>query len=248
MKKKTTNNHKSQSQSGSRITVIIPCYNEEEGIIHVLEGLPRERMNSKGFEIEVIVVDNNSTDNTSKNASRFDVKLIHEKRKGKGHALRAGLKAIHPDSNYIVIIDGDDTYKLHELYRMLEPLEADFSDIVVGSRLGGRMLDKSFSTLHRIGNWFFTFLVRHFYGANITDVLSGYISMKRPVALSVLEHLTVDDFRVEMEIVTKSVKMGYTLTSVPITYDKRRGTSKLVSFADGSRILQTLLVNVGWKK
>lgn len=229
------------------ISIVIPCHNEEEGIAHVLDLIPYDRLHKAGFETEVIVIDNNSTDKTAEIAQAHGATVIPEKRKGKGRALKTGLQAVNEKSNFIVIVDGDDTYKLHEIFRMVEPLDSDFCDIVVGSRLSGRMLDEAFSDHHRLANWGFTFLVRHFYKANITDTLSGFISMKKKVADDVVQFLQTHDFRIEMELITKSVKLGYNLTSVPITYDKRRGQSKLQSFSDGFKILKTLLSNFSWK-
>ncbi len=229
------------------ISILIPCHNEEEGIVHVLKELPYEKIHKYGYKTEVIVIDNNSTDKTAEHAKKNGAKVIFEKKKGKGNALKTGLRAVHPESKFVIIIDGDDTYKIHELFRMIEPLEHDFCDIVVGSRLGGKIKDEAFSTHHRLANWAFTFLVRHFYKANVTDTLSGYISMKRKVADEIWEHLKAQDFRIEMELITKSVKLGYYITSVPITYDKRRGESKIESFRDGYKILDTLLNNLTWR-
>lgn len=226
---------------------MIPCHNEEEGIGFVLKNIPYDSLKRFGYDTEVIVVDNNSTDTTAEIAQNLGAKVITEKRKGKGLALKTGLKAIHDDSSFIVIIDGDDTYKGKEILRMVEPLEHDFCDIVVGSRLGGKISDSAFSPHHRVANWAFTFLVRHFYKANITDTLSGYISLKKKVLQDILKHLTAHDFRIEMELITKAKRLGYYLTSVPITYDERKGESKLASYYDGIRILHTFLKNFWWK-
>ncbi|MCX7997133.1 MAG: glycosyltransferase family 2 protein [Patescibacteria group bacterium] len=229
------------------ISVVIPCHNEESGIGHVLSEVPHDRLKRYGYRAELIVVDNNSTDATAAVARAGGARVIAEKKQGKGNAVRTGLRAVHPQSQFVVIIDGDDTYKLTELLRVVEPLEQDFCDIVVGSRLSGRMLDNSLCEHHRIANWAFTFLVRHFYKANITDVLSGYIGMKKQVADEITRYLNTHDFRIEMELITKSVRLGYALTSVPITYDKRRGESKLQSYLDGVKILQTLISNLSWR-
>lgn len=234
------------SSKPPRVSVVIPCHNERDGIAHVIASLPREKLSRYGYGVEVLVIDNNSTDDTAEAARKSGATVIREEKRGKGNALKTGLRSVHPQADYIVIIDGDDTYKLSEIFRIIEPLESDFCDIVVGSRLGGRVLDAAFKEHHRVANWGFTFLVRHFYKANVTDVLSGYIGMKKRVADEIIEHLETDDFRIEMELITKSVRLGYNLTSVPITYDKRRGQSKLQSYTDGAKILYTLVSNLLW--
>lgn len=230
-----------------KITVLIPCYNEEDGIVHVLRQIPHDTLERFGYETRVIVVDNNSTDKTARVARQEGARVISEPRQGKGNALRTGLQNVEQDSGYVVIVDGDDTYKCQEILRMIEPLEHDFCDIVVGSRLGGKISDQAFSRHHRMANWVFTFLVRHFYNANITDTLSGFISMKKEVADAVNNQLTVDDFRVEMELITKAVRMGFEMASVPITYDRRIGYSKIQSYTDGAKILHTFFKNFYWR-
>lgn len=237
----------STTNKAKLISIVIPCHNEQEGIGYVLKNIPYDNLARFGYETEVIVVDNNSTDKTGAVAKELGATVITEKRKGKGFALKTGLRAINPKSEYIIIIDGDDTYKGKEMLRMIEPLENDFCDIVIGSRLSGRIQDAAFSPHHRIANWAFTFLVRHFYKANITDTLSGYISLKKHVLEDLLNHLTAHDFRIEMELITKAKRLGYYLTSVPITYAERKGHSKLESYYDGIRILHMFLKNFWWK-
>ncbi|MFW5703294.1 MAG: glycosyltransferase family 2 protein [Patescibacteria group bacterium] len=229
------------------ISIVIPCHNEEEGIEHVLDNIPQAKLDRLGYETEVLVVDNNSTDNTVTLAKGKGARVIHEDKQGKGCALITGFQSVDPDTTFIVTMDGDDTYKGHEIIRMIEPLEHDFCDIVVGSRLGGKMHDAALVLHHRLANWAFTFLVRQFYNANITDTLSGYFSFKKNALLELIPHLDSTDFSIEMEMITKAKKIGLDLHSVPITYDRRRGQSKLESYADGMKILNTFFRNTMWR-
>ncbi len=230
-----------------KISILIPCHNEEDGIGHVLAEIPRAEMLGYGLETEVIVIDNNSTDKTAAVAKEFGVKIIHERNKGKGHALRAGFNAVSKDAGYVVMLDGDHTYKPSEILRLIEPLSSNFCDVIVGSRLGGKLNANALSFQHRVANWMFTFMVRQFYKANITDVLSGYFAWKKEVVDVLKPHINANGFAVEMEMITKMVKLGYKIYSVPITYDQRKGMSKIDSIRDGYKIMHMLITNLSWQ-
>lgn len=229
-----------------KISILIPCYNEQLGISKVIRDIPRKLLRKFGFEVEVIVINNNSTDLTEEIVANYRVKRIQEMRKGKGFAMKAGFEAVSPDTDYVVMIDGDHTYKPKELFRLVEPLVNNFCDCVVGSRIGGKMKRGSFQFKNRVANWFFTFLVRLLYIANVTDVLSGYFAWKKSCLDELKKHITSEGFAIEMEMITKMEKLGYQVYSVPITYDRRTGTSKLNPFADGIHILVMLFKNLFW--
>ena len=231
-----------------KISVLIPCHNEEKGIGKVIDSLPTDILEMLGYETEVIVIDNNSTDRTAQVAREKNAKVIYEGKKGKGSALRAGFNALSEDAKYIVMLDGDDTYKAREIPRLIEPLASNFSDVIIGSRLGGKTKKKAFRFQNRAANWFFTFLVRHFYQANITDVLSGYFAWKREVVEKLKPHLKSDGFSIEMEMITKMVKLGFEIYSVPITYDQREGETKINTAKDGVKILNMFFKNLFWSE
>ena len=88
--------------------------------------------------------------------------------------------------------------------------------------------------------------MRCFYGANVTDVLSGYFAWRADVILKMREHLQSDGFSIEMEMVSKMVKLDYSIYSVPITYKIREGETKLESIKDGVRIMFTFYRNLFW--
>lgn len=145
-----------------------------------------------------------------------------------------------------MIIDGDDTYKPREILRLIEPIESGFCDAVAGSRIGGKTVRGSLSTSHRFVNWAFAFFVRQFYQANITDALTGFIAIRGDVVRQLIPNLTSENFTIEMEMITKMKKLGFSIYSVPITYDRRLGKSKLHSYRDGFSILIMFLGNLRW--
>ena len=226
---------------------MIPCYNEEKGIGNTIEGIPKKKIKEAGFDIEVLVIDNNSKDRTAEVARKKGARVIVERKQGKGNAIRAGFSNISKDSDYVVMIDGDNTYKAHEILRVIEPLENGFCDVIVGSRLEGRMTRNAMSFSHRLANWFFTFITRQFYGANVTDTCTGYFAWKRGVIVKLNGYVESPGFAIEAEMITKMAKLGYKIYSVPITYDPRHGESKLAPISDGLKITWMLFKNITWK-
>jgi dolichol-phosphate hexosyltransferase len=229
-----------------KITILIPCHNEEQGIGNVLKEIPSEALLKAGYHFEVIVIDNNSTDKTVKIAKAMGATVISEPKKGKGNAIKTGFLSVSSDTDYVIMLDGDDTYKPSEIPRLIEPLASDFCDVIVGSRLGGKTLKGSLKFPNRVANWAYAFLVRLVYKANVTDVLSGFFAWRSGALDSLKLHLNSDGFAIEMEMITKMVKLGHRIYSVPITYDVRKGESKINPFHDGYRILKMFFQNLGW--
>ena len=229
-----------------KIAILIPCYNEEQGIAKVLDNIPHSTLDKHGFEAEVIVIDNNSSDRTAEVARDKGAHVVFEFAKGKGNAIRKGFNCIDHDTSYVLMLDGDNTYDAREMLRLIEPLTSDFCDVVVGSRLGGKITEKSFKAQNHVANWAYTFLVRCFYHANVTDVLSGYFAWRRDVIVNMRDHLQSDGFSIEMEMISKMVKLGYSIYSVPITYNIREGETKIESLKDGLKILYTFSHNLFW--
>jgi dolichol-phosphate mannosyltransferase len=229
-----------------KITFIIPCYNESKAIGKVLDDIPHDKLHARGFEANALVIDNNSTDRTAAVAKKKGATVIKETKVGKGHALMTGFRALDKDTTYVIIIDGDNTYKPNEIFRLIEPLESEFCHVVTGSRLNGKRLDNSHKSSHRVVNWLFTFFVRHFYHANITDALTGYLAFRKSKLDQLIPHLTASDFSIEMEMITKMVRIGHEVYSVPITYDQRIGETKIEGIKDGLKILHMFFKNLYW--
>lgn len=230
----------------NKLTILIPCYNEEKGVGRVIDDIPRRMLKKLGYKIEIIVINNNSTDNTAQVALKRKAIVLTEAKKGKGYAIKKAFESLSHDTKFVVMIDGDNTYKSKEIPRLVEPLASNFCDVVVGSRLGGKIRKDSLRFQNRVANWTYTFLVRQFYRANVTDVLSGYFAWKKEVIDKLNPHLESVGFEIEMEMITKMKKLGFDIYSVPITYDLRVGESKLNKFRDGSVIVYTLFKNLFW--
>lgn len=229
-----------------KITILIPCHNEEKGIGTVIDTVPLRFLKKMGYQTEIIVINNNSTDRTAQIAEKRGTKVIVEEKKGKGHAILTGFKSVSGDTKFVVMLDGDNTYKSKEIPRLIEPLMNDFCDIVMGSRLGGKMKKNSLRFRNRVVNWLYTFLVRQFYRANTTDVLTGFFAWKKEVIDRLIPHLNAEGFEIEMEMITKMKRLGFEMYSVPITYDQREGETKIEAIRDGVRILAVFIRNFTW--
>jgi glycosyltransferase involved in cell wall biosynthesis len=230
-----------------KVTAIIPCYNEADGIANVIKAFPRAQLKAHGYALDILVVDNNSTDGTAEVAAAAGARVLFEGEKGKGNAIRAGFASISPDTDYVVMLDGDDTYRPQEVIRLLEPLSSGFCNVVIGSRLGGRISDGSMKAFNRLGNWTYSHLVRYSFRVNVTDVLTGYFAWTKEVIDDLRPHLVSDGFAIEMEMITKMARLGHEIYSVPISYNARAGDSNLQPIQDGARILNMFMKNLSWK-
>ena len=146
-----------------RISVIIPAYNEEESLPHVLNDLPQDRLH------QIIVVDNRSTDRTAEVARANGATVVYEKRQGYGQACLSGMDALeNPD--IVVFLDGDYSDFPEEIDLLLAPILKGEADFIVGSRM---ILDESRKALlpqARYGNQLAVFLIRLFFGHRFTDL------------------------------------------------------------------------------
>ena len=230
-----------------KVCLLIPCYNEEKGVGMVIDNLPISLLQESNYTVEVIVIDNNSMDRTAEVAASRGATVLHESKQGKGCAVITGFQSVPEDADYVVMIDGDGTYDIREILRLLEPLEHNFADVVVGTRLLGKVDSDSMKGLNRLGNWFFTFLARIAYKTNVTDVCSGFFAWKREVVKDLAQYLESNGFSIEMEMIVKMARMNYDSCSVPISYHPRAGSSSLRPIYDGFLILRTWLRYLHWK-
>jgi len=214
------------------VSVTIPTLNEEGSLSWVLENLPK-------WVDEVVLVDGLSTDATELLARRLrpDAKIVHQHRRGKGAALRAGFAAATGD--IIVMIDADGSTDPREMPRFVEAL-TDGADFVKGSRHmeGGGSAD--FTHLRSAGNRSFVLLSNLMYGSRFTDLCYGYCAFWREHIPALA--LTADGFEIETQLVLGAIKAGLEIREVPsFELERRAGTSNLNAARDGMRVLRTML-------
>ena len=211
----------------SIIKVIIPAFNEAASIANVITDIP----NSVD---EIIVVNNNSNDDTAINAKNAKATVLEESRKGYGYACLKGMEyienqVIKPD--IIVFLDGDYSDYPEELTKIVEPILKNNIDFVIGSRVK-RLREKGSMTPQQIfGNWLATFLMKVFFGAKFTD-----LGPFRAIKYEKLVDLAMEDktygWTVEMQL--KVLKQKLTYVEVPVKYRNRIGVSKVSGTVKGS--------------
>ena len=213
-----------QTPMPSCISVIIPAFNEEQSIRLVLNALPQDQLH------EIIVVDNNSTDNTARFASEKGARVVTEKRKGYGSACLKGISELdNPD--IVVFLDGDFSDYPEEIVHLVKPIESGEMDFVLGSRM---ILPESCLALlpqSRYGNQLAVFLMRLFFRHKYTD-----LGPFRAIRYDSLKSITMQDtnfgWTVEMQI--KAVKKRLRIREIPVKYRDRIGVSKITGTFSGT--------------
>lgn len=215
----------------SDVCVLLPTLNEAETIGNVIDGF-REG----GFE-NILVVDGDSSDDTREIAADHGARVVTQSGSGKGQAVREGVDAI--ESPYVLMADGDGTYRPADADAMLEPIFADRAEHVIGNRFAD-MEPGAMTRLNAIGNRLINRLFAAIHGRNLSDILSGYRAFTRESFDRF--RLDADGFGIETELAAECVGQGVSTEVVPITYRSRPGESEtnLHPIADGGRIILTL--------
>jgi glycosyltransferase involved in cell wall biosynthesis len=204
------------------IDVIIPAYNEEQSIGHVLRDIP------SGLVRDIIVCDNNSTDQTASVAQSAGATVVRQIRKGYGMAHIAE-KAEAPD--IIVFLDGDYSDYPDQMPLILEPILHQGKSMVIGSRALGKSESGSMTIPQIFGNWLATSLIRVIYGYRFTD-LGPFRAITYPALLSL--NMEDPDFGWTVEMQVKAAKKGLACAEVPVDYKRRIGVSKVSGTIKGT--------------
>lgn len=213
------------------VCVLIPTYNEAETIEEVIEGY-----HSEGFE-HVLVIDGGSTDGTQSLAADAGAEVTEQQGSGKGQAVREAVGMITVP--YVLMVDGDSTYRPNEADRMLEPLFDGRAEHVIGDRFAN-MNPEAMTRLNRFGNRLINRTFRLIHGRDLQDILSGYRAFTRES----FERLSLSarGFGIETEMAVECVRNNVRTAVVPITYEPRPEESEtnLRPFRDGGTIILTL--------
>tara|TARA_R110002110_G_scaffold147044_2_gene337058 strand:+ start:811 stop:1503 length:693 start_codon:yes stop_codon:yes gene_type:complete len=211
----------------TKIKVIIPAYNEADSIVHVINDIPNT-------VDEVIVVSNNSTDDTEANAKKAGATALNETNKGYGYACLKGMHHIanqNEKPDIIVFLDGDYSDYPEELTKIVAPIINDNIDFVIGAR-EKRLREKGSMTVPQIfGNWLATTLMTVLFRAKFTD-LGPFRAIKYNKLLALNMEDKTYGWTVEMQL--KALKQKLTYTEVPVNYRNRIGVSKVSGTLKGA--------------
>ena len=218
-----------------RTTFLIPAYNEERTIGKLVEQI-KDLYPKSG----ILVIDNNSTDNTNKLAKINNTKVVFVKKQGKGSAMK---RAFHEcKTEFGIMLDADLTYSPSDAIKLVSEATKNKANIVVGSRLNGIRNNGSMSVLRLIGNTFFTILARILYKTQLSDICSGYWVIDRKARKIFKNTIKANGFEIEAEMTILAIKNKLKVVEVPIHYKRRldSSASKLNSIRDGIKISITL--------
>jgi oxalate decarboxylase/phosphoglucose isomerase-like protein (cupin superfamily) len=216
------------------ITVIVPAHNEEGTIGETLKRLNSLREKTR---MEIVVVDDGSTDDTLNIVNQFSsVKVVrHNEKQGKGSSIRTGLAK--SKGEVLVIQDADLEYLPEEIPAIVQPIVGKQVDVVFGSRFLGKHDGMRFS--HFVGNKILSFATRLFYGVPVTDLMTGHKAFSREAIESI--ELTANDFEFEAEITAKLLNSRCRYKEVPISYSRRQKGNSKIGYRHGLTTMMRLL-------
>jgi glycosyltransferase involved in cell wall biosynthesis len=219
------------------VSVLVPVYNEAATLRKVVE-----RVTQLPFAVEIVIVDDCSTDATPEIGSALAAELPNvrfvrrERNGGKGAAMRDALR--EATGNVVIVQDADLEYDPVDIPRVIEPLVAGHADVVYGTRLQGGAPQRAHLFSHYLGNKFLSFVTRVLYNTTLSDVMTGYKAFRADLARTF--ELKESDFRFDPEITAKALRTPRVrIYELPISYFGR-------TFEEGKKITWRVAPSVLW--
>ncbi|HVZ22563.1 MAG TPA: glycosyltransferase family 2 protein [Vicinamibacterales bacterium] len=217
-----------------KLSVIVPAFNEAATITEIIE-----RIRATKLPIELIVVDDGSTDGTreilKRESTNIDHLVLQERNRGKGAALKAGFAVATGD--VIIIQDADLEYDPDDYPELLKPIEKAGADLVLGSRLTGAKPQRAYYYWHYVGNRLITFIARVLYNTTLSDIYTCYKVFRREQLVGL--DVKSDGFEFDAEFLAILLKRRLVVYEVPISYYGR-------SYGEGKKIKWYHTANVVW--
>ena len=222
-----------------KVSFVIPALNEEGIVGKTIKSIPVDEIEEAGYDVEIIVVNNNSTDNTAQEAKDAGATVFLEKNRGYGNAYIRGFKEATGD--IIIMGDADGTYPLEQSMDFINYIVDDGSDFVIGSRFKGTIEKGAMPALHQyIGNPLLTKMLNILFNSEYSDTHCGMRACTKDALHKM--NLTAPGMEFAVEMVIEAREKNLNIKEIPISYKKRGGgEAKLSSFTDGWRHVKYML-------
>ncbi len=220
------------------VGVVIPTFNEEGNIGDVLSQLKTMGYNN------LMIIDGQSKDATVKVAIKNGAKIVLQRGKGKGQAIRQVLTHNYLHTDYLVLMDADGSMDPKEVPVFIEALKKG-ADVAKGTRFvtGGGTNDMT--PMRRFGNALMTLSVNALCNSRYTDICYGFVALNKKAIKKLSPLLESNNFEIEAEIFIKAKKAGLTVVEVPsFEYNRKTGQSNLHWFKDGTKIFRIILNSI----
>lgn len=227
-----------ESATKTVLSIILPALNEEKAIGGTILAIPAKELSKMGYEVEILVVDNGSTDKTAEMAREHGAKVIHEPRRGYGRAYKTGFE--QAKGSIIVTVDADMTYPVEDIPTLVNILEEGNLDFVTTNRFA-HLRNGAMSLKHRWGNEILSLTTRLLFQISLNDSQSGMWVFRKHLLPKIT--LQSDGMAFSQELKIEACHFAKCRwREVPIEYRARVGEVKLRSWRDGLGNLSGLLI------
>jgi len=222
-----------------KISILIPCYNEEKTIEKIINKI----LDLKDLNLEIIIVDDNSTDSSrsiidTKLKDKIHKLILNDNNYGKGYSIRKGIEAA--TGEVLIIQDADLEYDPKDYQKLLEPFKLGVADVVYGSRFIGSDKKRVLYYWHMVGNKILTLLSNIFTNLNLSDMEVGYKAFKTNIIKEI--DLKENRFGFEPEVTAKIAKKNLRIYEVGISYFGRKyADGKKITWRDGFSAIRCIL-------
>ena len=224
-----------------KLSILIPVYNEEKTLLNILKRINECKIDS--FDFETIIINDGSDDNTfniiKENSNLYDKVINLDKNRGKGFAIKSGLKIATGD--YVIFQDADLEYDPKDFIKFTNLINKFPVDIIIGSRFNYSDYTRSHNIANKLGNHILTFFFNLLYNTTFTDIYSCYLAFRKDILD--IDKLKTDGFEQHAEILCKIVKKSNRFYEVPINYNGRSAKEgKKIKFYHFFTVIYRILI------
>ena len=224
-----------------KLSILIPVYNEEKTLLNILKRINECKIDN--FDFETIIINDGSDDNTfnviKENSDLYDKVINLDKNRGKGYAVKSGLKIATGD--YVIFQDADLEYDPKDFIKFTNLINKFSVDVIIGSRFNYSDYTRSHNIANKFGNYILTLFFNLLYNTTFTDIYSCYLAFRKDI-LDV-DKLKTDGFEQHAEILCKIVKKSDRFYEVPINYNGRSAKEgKKIKFYHFFTVIYRILI------